>query len=137
MALAALSRQVGPLSTLVRGTYYDGFYDSELGDPDLGYGSRVLFDAEVSMPLADNAVISLGANNLFNSYPDENPNSGDVGALYPESTPFGFNGGYYYLRLSYDWLWQTRVEGPRSRMSCRPRAFGTGLAAHHLLRSSP
>ena len=60
------------------------------------------------MPLADNATIALGANNLFNAYPDENPNSGGVGALYPESTPFGFNGGYYYVRLSYDWLWETR-----------------------------
>ena len=107
-SVLSVSRELGPLSTLVRGTYYDGFYDSELSDPDLRYGGRVIFDAEVSMPLADNAMISLGANNLLNTYPDENPNSGGVGALYPESTPFGFNGGYYYLRLSYDWLWETR-----------------------------
>ncbi len=103
-----LSQQLGRLNTLVRGTYYDGFYDSELSAPDLRYGARVLFDAEVSMPLANNATISLGANNLLNTYPEENPNSGGVGALYPESTPFGFNGGYYYLRLNYDWLWETR-----------------------------
>ena len=64
--------------------------------------------SSVSMPLADNAMIALGANNMFNTYPDENPNAGGLGALYPESTPFGFNGGYYYLRLSYDWLWETR-----------------------------
>ncbi|MDE2653426.1 MAG: TonB-dependent receptor [Gemmatimonadota bacterium] len=104
----SLSQQLGRLDALVRGTYYDGFYDSELSDPELRYGARVLVDAEVSMPLADNATIALGANNLFNTYPDENPNSGGVGALYPESTPYGFNGGYYYLRLSYDWLWATR-----------------------------
>ena len=107
-SVLSVSQQLGPLNTLVRGTYYDGFYDSELSDPDLRYGGRVIFDAEVSMPLADNAMIALGTNNLFNTYPDENPNSGGVGALYPESTPFGFNGGYYYLRLSYDWLWETR-----------------------------
>ena len=104
----SLSQQLGRVDALVRGTYYDGFYDSELSDPEHRYGSRVLVDAEVSMPLADNATIALGANNLFNTYPDENPNSGGVGSLYPESTPFGFNGGYYYLRLSYDWLWATR-----------------------------
>ena len=107
-SVLSLSQQLGSLSALVRGTYYDGFYDSELSDPDLRYGARVLFDAEVSLPLAENAAIAIGANNLFNAYPDENPNSGGVGALYPESAPYGFNGGYYYLRLSYDWLWGTR-----------------------------
>jgi iron complex outermembrane receptor protein len=107
-SVLSLSRQLGDVSTLVRGTYYDGFYDSELSDPDLRYGANVLFDAEVSLPLANNASIAIGANNLLNTYPDENPAAAGLGALYPESTPFGFNGGYYYLRLSYDWLWETR-----------------------------
>ncbi len=56
----------------------------------------------------ENASIAIGANNLLNTYPDENPGALGVGALYPESTPFGFNGGFYYLRLSYSWLWNSR-----------------------------
>ncbi|MFQ5537931.1 MAG: TonB-dependent receptor domain-containing protein [Gemmatimonadota bacterium] len=98
----------GPLSGLLRATYYDGFYDLELSDPDQRYGARAIFDAEVEVPLMENASLAIGANNLFNTYPDENPGALSVGALYPESTPFGFNGGYYYVRLSYNWLWNSR-----------------------------
>lgn len=104
-SVMSLLQDIGPLNALIRGTYYDGFYDSELSDPDQRYGSRIIFDAEVQVPLFDNASVAIGANNLFNTYPDENPGASGLGALYPESTPFGFNGGYYYLRLSYDWLW--------------------------------
>ncbi len=97
----------GPVGGLLRGSYYDGFYDSELSDPNQRYGARFIVDAELSVPVTDNASIAIGANNLFNSYPDENPNARDLGALYPESTPFGFNGGFYYIRLSYSWLWSS------------------------------
>ena len=107
-SVLSLQQQLGSAVALLRGTYYDGFYDSELSDPDLRYGSRVIFDLEASLPLGNQAAIAIGANNLLNAYPDENPNAGGVGALYPESTPFGFNGGYYYVRLSYDWLWGTQ-----------------------------
>ena len=101
-------RDFGPASALVRGTYYDGFYDAELSDPDQRYGARFIVDAEIEVPLMENAAIAVGANNLFNTYPDENPGAAGLGALYPESTPFGFNGGFFYVRLSYDWLWQSR-----------------------------
>ena len=104
-SVLSLQQRLGSIGTLLRATYYDGFYDSELSDPDLRYGARLIFDAEASLPLGNQAAIAIGANNLLNAYPDENPNAGGVGALYPESTPFGFNGGYYYVRLSYDWLW--------------------------------
>ena len=32
-----------------------------------------------------------------------NPNADRLGNRYPPSTPFGFNGGYYYTRLDYRW----------------------------------
>ena len=101
-------RDLGPVSGLLRGTYYDGFYDAELSDPDQRYDSRFIVDAEVSVPLMENASIAIGVNNLLNTYPERNPNAGDLGALYPESTPFGFNGGFYYVRLSYNWLWSSQ-----------------------------
>ncbi|MBW3553720.1 MAG: TonB-dependent receptor [Gemmatimonadetes bacterium] len=107
-SMLSLRRDLGPVSGMLRGTYYDGFYDAELSDPDQRYGSRFIVDAELAAPLMENASIAIGANNLFNTYPDQNPNGPDVGARYPESTPFGFNGGYYYVRLSYDWLWRSR-----------------------------
>ena len=106
--VVSLLQDLGPVNGLLRGTYYDGFYDAELSDPEQRYGSTFIIDAEVSLPLMENASLAIGVNNLLNTYPDENPGAGGLGALYPESTPFGFNGGFYYVRLSYDWLWNSR-----------------------------
>ena len=90
---------------LLRGTLYDGWYD--IGD-EFTYPGRFIVDAEMALDLSDNASVTFGAQNLLNTYPDESPNALGVGARYPESTPFGFNGGYYYVRLNYNWLWETR-----------------------------
>ena len=43
----------------------------------------------------------MGAQNAFNDYPSRNPNAGVLGNLYSLATPFGFNGGFYYLRIGY------------------------------------
>ncbi len=101
----SLQQDLGQFNGLLRGSYWDGFYDSELSDPNQRYGASFIVDAEIAYPFSDQGSIAIGANNLLNTYPDENPNARDLGALYPESTPFGFNGGFYYVRLSYDWLW--------------------------------
>jgi iron complex outermembrane receptor protein len=56
-------------------------------------------------------MLSVGANNLFNQYPDhvnanllsEQRSNLDNGAVtvYPTFSPFGINGGYYYARLGF------------------------------------
>ena len=95
----------GNVRTLLRGTLYDDWYD--VGD-EHDYPGRFIVDAELALDLSNSASITLGAQNLLNTYPDVSPNALNVGAQYPESTPFGFNGGYYYVRLNYSWLWATR-----------------------------
>jgi iron complex outermembrane receptor protein len=66
-------------------------------------------DLEVSYQLNKAWTVSVGANNLFNQYPDEvnsellaqrraNLDSGAV-TVYPTFSPFGINGGYYYARV--------------------------------------
>ena len=35
---------------------------------------------------------------MFDVYPDENPFAGDLGQIYSEASPFGFNGGQWYVR---------------------------------------
>ncbi len=99
------SHPFGRVRTLLRGTYYDGWYD--VGD-ERDYTGRFIVDAEALIELSGNASITIGAQNILNTYPDESPNALNVGARYPESTPFGFNGGYYYVRMNYNWLWETR-----------------------------
>ncbi len=95
----------GRVRGLLRGTYYDGWYD--IGDEHT-YPGRFIVDAEMALDLSESAAVTFGVQNLLNTYPDESPNALGVGARYPESTPFGFNGGYYYVRLNYNWLWETR-----------------------------
>ena len=46
----------------------------------------------------DSIEVVLGVENLFDEYPDENPGQGGTGQLYPEDSPFGFNGGTWYLQ---------------------------------------
>ncbi len=92
----------GPAHALLRGTYYDGWYDVF---DEHTYGGSFIVDAEVNMEISDNAVVAIGAQNLLSAYPGENPNRFSVGQRYPESTPFGFNGGYYYVRVNYSWSW--------------------------------
>ena len=99
------SHPFGKVRSLLRATLYDGWYD--VGD-DFDYPGRVIVDAELAVDLSNSASITLGAQNLLNAYPDVSPNALNVGAQYPESTPFGFNGGYYYVRMNYSWLWETR-----------------------------
>jgi hypothetical protein len=47
--------------------------------------------------------LAVGARNALDTYPDMNPNADRLGNRYPPSTPFGFDGGFYYTRLDYRW----------------------------------
>jgi iron complex outermembrane receptor protein len=58
-------------------------------------------DIEVNYSFSDNYNIAVGANNLFDEVPDENRWAEVLGAKYPTTTVMGFNGGFYYARLTY------------------------------------
>jgi iron complex outermembrane receptor protein len=58
-------------------------------------------DAEVTYSLTDAVSLTLGAENLTDSYPTKNPYATVLGAEYATTAPGGFNGGFYYLKLSY------------------------------------
>lgn len=75
------------------------------------FSAKTLFDLDVSYTFAEHFTLTLGANNLFNTFPDKikaspiNPVYALTGGLndgqvYPRSGgPFGMNGGFYYARL--------------------------------------
>jgi iron complex outermembrane receptor protein len=73
--------------------------------------AKALTDLEVSARVTKTLTLSIGANNLFNQYPDKvNPllvaaqrAKLDNAAVtqYPSFSPIGINGGYYYARASY------------------------------------
>ncbi|MFI2811583.1 TonB-dependent receptor plug domain-containing protein [Microbulbifer sp. JSM ZJ756] len=91
---------VGSWGFLARVSSYDDWFDSEDGQV---YSGEVLMDAEVSYAFTDQASVILGAQNLLDQYPEENPGAaGGVGNQYSQFSPFGFEGGFYYLRTRYE-----------------------------------
>jgi iron complex outermembrane receptor protein len=93
-----------------RVNYYGSFYEDHLdsdvvlaadgGLPIYG-GSAVTVDAELGWKFASGLYFSVGAQNLFDKVPAENPWGGVAGAQYPVHAPYGFNGGFYYARVGY------------------------------------
>ena len=75
------------------------------------FGARFTTDIDVSYTFLENYTVSVGASNLFNTYPDRVANSPDNriflstnsladGQIYPNAGgPFGFNGGLWYARI--------------------------------------
>ena len=83
--------------------YFSGWYDWL---DDHTYGGKALVDAEVGYTLANSVMVTLGAENLFNTFTDVNPGAAaNVGNLYSQNSPFGFNGGLVYVRASYAFDW--------------------------------
>ena len=97
----------GAASALLRFNKFGAVKTVEFAsDPSLDQvsPSRWLTDLDLSYRFAGGLRWHLGANNLFDVYPEKNrPELSFSGIfVYPRRTaPFGFNGGYYYTRLAY------------------------------------
>ena len=83
------------------------------GPDDIFLGRKWITDLEVRFNAGDNRTeFALGANNLFDVYPDRSPfgpRPSSVGGVYPPNqiyipysifSPFGFNGRFLYGRVS-------------------------------------
>ena len=85
-------------TTLLRANYYGDWTSTSNGyDVD----ATILVDAQIAYQVTDNLELVAGVENLFDEYPDETPNPGGLGQLYPEDSPFGFNGGTWYVQGRY------------------------------------
>lgn len=88
----------GNLSALARLSYYDGWYDADDGQ---AYGSDYTIDLEVAYSFREKMTFVVGAENVLDEYPQQNPFAGISGNRYSGYTPFGFNGGFWYGRFAY------------------------------------
>ena len=97
----AVRHKAGKFRLLVRLSYWGDFFDKEDGR---NYPGDYLADIEGTFMVAQGVSVSIGGQNIFNNYPTINPGAfRGAGNLYPQATPYGFNGGYYYMRLNYMW----------------------------------
>ena len=108
----------GRWNLMGRLNYFGAFWDSEDGRnandvaPDVvteswlypSYAGKALLDLELGIPFGDNLKLSLGGENVLNTYPEVNQYGAQtVGNKYGQFSPFGFNGAFYYVRLNYSW----------------------------------
>lgn len=78
---------------------------------DQTFGARWITDVDVSYRLENGLTAAVGANNVFGVYPEQNfrsPTGADNSnaGIFPYNgiSPFGFNGAFYYVRLSWQGL---------------------------------
>lgn len=68
---------------------------------DRTYSPKWITDLDIAYDISDNVTVAVGANNLFNQYPDSIGIVPWAGTYeYGMFSPFGLGGGYYYGRLS-------------------------------------
>jgi iron complex outermembrane receptor protein len=97
-------RAASGLELMLRANHYSGWEDATFGEVS-SFGSEVLIDLAVTYPLFDDRVrLTVGANNVFDNLPDRESNGtlSFLGATRPLSSPFGFNGGEWFARISAD-----------------------------------
>lgn len=87
-----------------------GKFTIQQNDPalDRSYSAKLITDLELAYEATKSLNVAIGANNLFNVYPDDNgvlqtrayPFNVNLGSgQYPSTSPFGFTGGSYYARV--------------------------------------
>ncbi len=102
------------ISMFVRANYFGEWFATHADEPDVDssygwsetVGSSFTLDAEVSYFVTNSWTLSAGANNLLDTEAQELQKGEGaysvVGAKYYESGPFDYNGGFYYLKATYN-----------------------------------
>lgn len=97
----------GPYSATVAATRFGQYSDAPIRDPQL-FNARTLIDLSLSAGLGYGAVVTVGALNVGDIYPDELQqqalafSSFGGSFTYGEGSPSGIAGRSYYLRLAVD-----------------------------------
>ncbi|PNV82794.1 MAG: TonB-dependent receptor [Sulfurimonas sp.] len=82
-----------------------GSYEHLFNATENKFGAKWVTDTEISYEFSKSFNIALGAENLFNVYPDKWPQTfnalvGEDSIIqYSQYSPFGVNGAFYYLRV--------------------------------------
>ncbi len=93
---------LGRLRALGRVTRYGGYVESSnVASGDKQFGAKWVADLELGYELSDGVSLAVGANNLFDAYPDRNGIIAyDGSGAYGNFAPFGLSGGFYYARAT-------------------------------------
>ncbi|MFT4518271.1 MAG: iron complex outermembrane receptor protein [Halioglobus sp.] len=108
-AVLSFNYDLGGLSLLTRVNYYDewsttpGLFSADQSIPEPAtYDESYLVDIEARYTFAEHYTVAIGGENVFDEYPDEEQDGtlGFLGAKYAVTSPYGFNGAFWYARVS-------------------------------------
>lgn len=97
----------GRFNGIARVNYYGGwtttgglFGNGDASDA-VSYSSKMLLDLEARYKFNDSFSLAVGGDNVLNTYPDKEKNGTlqFLGAKYALTSPFGFNGAFWYVRF--------------------------------------
>lgn len=100
----------GIFGGLVRLSYFDnwkttgGLFSPGDASDQYSYDEALLVDVEARFTIGEHYTITLGGENIFDEFPDDelDPTLQFLGVRCALTSPYGFNGGFYYLRLTAD-----------------------------------
>jgi iron complex outermembrane receptor protein len=113
-AVLGASWSLQKFSAMLRETLYGRASDLESPDGGIFFRNSIgvtpITDVELAYQITDALKITLGANNLFDEFPDKKNSDllaayraaldNTAVAIYPAFSSFGINGGYYFGKLS-------------------------------------
>ena len=108
-AVLSLNYTLGGFASLVRVNYYDEWSSTSglFGPGDASdaytYGDETLVDVELSYTFMERYTVAIGGENVFDEFPEEENGfvlSEILGARYAVTSPWGFNGAFWYGRIS-------------------------------------
>ena len=97
---ATVRQTLGRWRLLGRLSYYASWFDSR--DLYVYHGDSVV-DLDAAYPVSESTTLTIGGQNVFGNDPEANPIARAKGNRYSAHTPFGVNGGFYYVRVHYRW----------------------------------
>jgi len=90
-------------SFTIRSNWYDDAFDErDFPDGDL-VKAAATFDFETRYSVNDKFTVVAGANNVFDEFPNETDTRFSNGLQYSRRTPFGYDGGMWYLKGVFEW----------------------------------
>lgn len=101
--------EIGAFDLTARANYFGKFTNNQLpsNGGDKTFGAEISFDLEVGVKIADKFRLAVGGENIFDNYPDREtrltyPSTGAPasGFIYPDASPLGVLGGFWYVRAS-------------------------------------
>ncbi len=107
-ATFTVSQSWDAASVFVRANYYGTYFATHADENDPSFydmaASAVTIDFEASYFLSESLTLTAGATNLLDQKAQrlQKGIDGVLGAQYYESGPFDYNGGFYYVKATYN-----------------------------------